>query len=153
MKYCVLIIDGAAGLPLTERGNQTCLELADTPNLDALAQEGTTGLVRTVPPGMEPSSACACLSILGYDPKVYYRGRASIEARSLGIAVADGEAVFRCNLCSHEPCRSGPNHNKIIVFFLHDPPLISVFLNRISSARRFPFYPLFHPGKECVSPL
>jgi 2,3-bisphosphoglycerate-independent phosphoglycerate mutase len=98
MKYCVLIIDGAAGLPLTERGNRTCLELADTPNLDALAREGTIGLVRTVPPGMEPSSACACLSILGYDPKVYYRGRASIEARSMGIAVNDGEAIFRCNL-------------------------------------------------------
>jgi 2,3-bisphosphoglycerate-independent phosphoglycerate mutase len=98
MKYCVLIIDGAAGQPLPERGNQTCLELADTPNLDAMAREGTIGLVRTVPPGMEPSSACACLSILGYDPKVYYRGRASIEARSMGIAVEDGEAVFRCNL-------------------------------------------------------
>jgi len=98
MKYCVLIIDGAAGLPLTERGNQTCLELADTPNLDAMARKGTVGLVRTVPPGMEPSSACACLSILGYDPKVYYRGRASIEARSMGIAVTEGEAVFRCNL-------------------------------------------------------
>jgi 2,3-bisphosphoglycerate-independent phosphoglycerate mutase len=98
MKYCVLIIDGAAGLPLTERGNQTCLELADTPNLDAMAREGTVGLVRTVPPGMEPSSACACLSILGYDPAVYYRGRASIEARSMGLAVTEGEAVFRCNL-------------------------------------------------------
>ncbi|HEY77673.1 MAG TPA: cofactor-independent phosphoglycerate mutase [Dehalococcoidia bacterium] len=98
MKYCVLIIDGAAGLPLTERGNQTCLELADTPNLDAMARKGTVGLVRTVPPGMEPSSACACLSILGYDPKVYYRWRASIEARSMGIAVTEGEAVFRCNL-------------------------------------------------------
>jgi 2,3-bisphosphoglycerate-independent phosphoglycerate mutase len=98
MKYYVLIIDGAAGLPLAERSNQTCLELADTPNLDAMAQEGTVGLVRTVPPGMEPSSACACLSILGYSPKVYYRGRASIEARSRGIEVAEGEAVFRCNL-------------------------------------------------------
>jgi 2,3-bisphosphoglycerate-independent phosphoglycerate mutase len=98
MKYYVLIIDGAAGQPLAERGNKTCLELADTPNLDAMAREGTVGLVRTVPPGMEPSSACACLSILGYDPVVYYRGRASIEARSMGIAVADGEVVFRCNL-------------------------------------------------------
>ena len=98
MKYCILIIDGAAGLPLPERGGQTCLELAHTPNLDAMAQDGLVGLARTVPVGMEPSSACACMSVLGYDPRVYYRGRAAIEARSMGIPIGQGEAVFRCNL-------------------------------------------------------
>ena len=98
MKYCILIIDGAAGLPLSERGGKTCLELAHTPNLDAMAPEGVLGLARTVPPGMEPSSACACMSVLGYDPKVYYRGRAAIEAKSMGITIDDGDAVFRCNL-------------------------------------------------------
>ncbi len=98
MKYCVLIIDGAAGLPLPERGGQTCLELAHTPNLDAMVAEGLLGLVRTVPPGMEPSSACACMSLLGYDPRTYYRGRAGIEAKSMGIPIGEGEVVFRCNL-------------------------------------------------------
>ena len=98
MKYCVLIIDGASGWPLPERGGKTCLELAQTPNLDAMAQEGTLGLIRTVPPGMEPSSACACMSVLGYDPKVYYRGRAAIEARSMGIPIDSSEVVFRSNL-------------------------------------------------------
>ncbi len=98
MKYCVLIIDGAAGWPLSDYGGKTCLELALTPNLDAMAQEGLVGLVRTVPPGMEPSSACACMSILGYDPRVYYHGRSAVEARGMGIPVNEGEAVFRCNL-------------------------------------------------------
>ncbi len=98
MKYCVLIIDGVAGLPLPERGGKTCLELAHTPNLDAMAREGVLGLTRTVPSGMEASSACACMSVLGYDPKTYYRGRAGIEARSMGIPVDDGDVVFRCNL-------------------------------------------------------
>ena len=98
MKYCILIIDGASGLPLPQRGGRTCLELAHTPNLDTMAKEGTLGLVRTVPPGMEPSSACACMSVLGYDPKQYYRGRSGIEARSMGIPVDHGDAVFRCNL-------------------------------------------------------
>ena len=68
------------------------------PQPGCMAPEGMLGLVRTVPPGMEPSSACACMSVLGYDPKVYYRGRAAIEARSLGIPVGEGEVVFRCNL-------------------------------------------------------
>jgi len=98
VKYCVLIIDGATGWALPERGGKSCLELAHTPNLDAMAQEGIVGLVRTVPPEMEPSSACACMSVLGYDPKVYYRGRSAIEAKSMGIPIADREVVFRCNL-------------------------------------------------------
>ena len=98
MKYCVLVMDGASGWALPERGGKTCLELAHTPNLDAMAQEGMLGLVRTIPPGMEPSSACACMSVLGYDPKVYYQGRAGIEAKSMGIPIGAGEVVFRCNL-------------------------------------------------------
>jgi 2,3-bisphosphoglycerate-independent phosphoglycerate mutase len=98
MKYCVLIMDGAAGLPLPEYGGKTSLEMAETPNLDAMAPEGTLGLVRTVPEGMEPSSACACMSLLGYDPVQYYQGRAAIEARSMGIPIGEGEVVFRCNL-------------------------------------------------------
>jgi len=102
MKYCVLIMDGASGWPLPEYGGKTCLELAETPHLDALAREGEIGLTATVPQGMEPSSACACMSLLGYDPKVYYRGRAAIEAVSMGIPIAEGEVVFRCNLVSVE---------------------------------------------------
>jgi 2,3-bisphosphoglycerate-independent phosphoglycerate mutase len=98
MKYCVLIIDGAAGWPLAAHGGKTCLELARTPNMDAMAGAGIVGLVRTVPTGMEPSSACACMSVLGYDPQVYYRGRSAIEARGMGIPINEGEAVFRCNL-------------------------------------------------------
>jgi len=98
MKYCVVIMDGAAGWPLPERDNLSCLELARTPNLDAMVEEGCLGLGRTVPAGMEPSSACACMSVLGYDPQVYYRGRSGIEAKSMGIPVGTDEVVFRCNL-------------------------------------------------------
>lgn len=98
MKYCILIMDGAAGWPLPERGEKTCLELAHTPNLDAMAKESCLGLVRTVPRGMEPSSACACMSILGYNPQAYYWGRSAIEARSINIPIEAGETVFRCNL-------------------------------------------------------
>jgi len=98
VKYCILIVDGASGLPLPERGGKTCLELASTPNLDAMAREGILGMARTIPTGMEPSSANGCLSVLGYDPRVYRLGRAAIEARSLGIPIGEGEVVFRGNL-------------------------------------------------------
>lgn len=98
MKYGVIIMDGAAGWPLPQRNGMTCLELSSKPNLDSLAREGIIGLVRTVPDGMEPSSAVACLSVLGYDPKVFYGGRSGIEARSLGIPLEKGDVTFRCNL-------------------------------------------------------
>jgi len=97
MKYFVLIIDGAAGWPLEERGGKTCLELAQKPHLDAMAREGLVGLARTVPEGMEPSSACACMSIMGYDPRTYFSGRGPIEAKSMGIQLEGGEVAFRCN--------------------------------------------------------
>lgn len=98
MKYCVVILDGASGLPLAEHGGKTCLELAHTPNLDAMAGEAILGLVRTIPPGMEPSSANACMSALGYAPEVHRLGRAAIEAKSMNTAIGNREVVFRCNL-------------------------------------------------------
>ncbi|MCL2149357.1 MAG: cofactor-independent phosphoglycerate mutase [Dehalococcoidia bacterium] len=97
-KYAILIIDGAAGWPLVDRGNKTSLELACTPNLDAISREGHLGLTNNVPPGMEPSSAIACMSLLGYNPEIYYRGRAAIEAISMGVGIDSDEAIFRCNL-------------------------------------------------------
>ncbi len=105
MKYIVLIIDGAAGLPVPDKGGRTCLELAATPNLDRMAAAGSSGLARTVPDAMEASSACACMSVLGYDPRIYYKGRASIEAASMGITVGADEVVFRCNLVNIESRR------------------------------------------------
>jgi 2,3-bisphosphoglycerate-independent phosphoglycerate mutase len=98
VKYVILIIDGAAGYPLPQRGGKTSLELATTPHLDALASQGQVGLTRTVPPGMEPGSAVACMSIAGYDPRKYYKGRSAIEAFSMGIDIGPDEIVFRCNL-------------------------------------------------------
>jgi 2,3-bisphosphoglycerate-independent phosphoglycerate mutase len=105
VKHCVVIIDGAADRPLPERGGKTCLELANIPNLDRMAREGVVGTVRTIPEGMEPSSACACMSILGYNPRMYYRGRSAIEAVSVGVPASKGDVLFRCNLIAVEDGR------------------------------------------------
>ncbi len=101
MKYCVVIMDGAAGYPIPERGSRTTLELARTPNLDNLAAHGTLGLTRTVPEAMEPSSDNACMAILGYDPARYHQGRAAIEAVAMGIDTSDA-VLFRANLVTVE---------------------------------------------------
>jgi len=139
MKYCVLVIDGASGWPLPQCDGKTCLELAHTPNLDAMAPQGVLGLVRTIPPGMEPSSACACISAFGYDPKVYYRGRSAIEAKSLGIPVDDRDAVFRCNLVA---VRDGKMWSYSSGYISTDEaqPLISA-LNKTLGSDKIHFYP------------
>ncbi|GAB4242777.1 MAG: cofactor-independent phosphoglycerate mutase [Thermoleophilia bacterium] len=98
LKYVVLIVDGAAGWPVEELGGLTSLQAARTPNLDALAKDGTLGLAHTIPEGMEPSSAIACMSVLGFDPAEHYRGRGPIEALALGIQLEPNQAALRCNL-------------------------------------------------------
>jgi 2,3-bisphosphoglycerate-independent phosphoglycerate mutase len=99
MKYVLLIPDGAAGEPREELDGRTPLEAADTPAMDALAAEAQVGLVRTVPPEIDPpGSDIACLSWLGYDPRRYYTGRGPLEAVSMGVDLAPRDVAFRCNL-------------------------------------------------------
>jgi len=97
MKYCVIILDGAAGWPLPELGGRTCLQAAATPNLDLMARGGMVGMAQTVPDGSEPSSAAACTSIIGYDPVADWVGRGAIEAASMGISLAPDEVALRLN--------------------------------------------------------
>ncbi len=98
MKYLVIILDGASGWPVEELGGKTSLAAASTPQLDALAVEGLVGMAQTVPEGAEPSSAAACMSILGYDPVADFVGRGAIEAASTGIELGPGDVALRLNL-------------------------------------------------------
>ncbi|MBA4373508.1 MAG: phosphoglycerate mutase, partial [Thermodesulfovibrio sp.] len=84
MKYIVIIGDGMADRPLKELGGKTPLQYATTKNMDRLATEGCLGRAHTIPEGMPPGSDVANLSILGYDPVLYYSGRAPLEAASIG---------------------------------------------------------------------
>jgi len=97
-KYAIIVPDGAADEPLEEFDGATPLEAAETPNMDAIAAQGRQGLVRTVPLGMEAGSDVAQMSLLGYDPRRYYSGRAPIEAVARNIDLSMDDWVFRCNL-------------------------------------------------------
>jgi len=97
-KYIILVGDGMGDYPLEPLGGRTPLEAADTPNIDRLTRIGRLGTVRTVPPGMEPGSDVANMSLLGYDPAVYHTGRGPLEAASMGVHLAPDEVAFRCNL-------------------------------------------------------
>ncbi len=97
-KYAIIVPDGAADEPLEQFDGKTALEAAQTPNMDKISAIGRQGLVRTVPENMEPGSDVAQMSLLGYDPRRYYSGRAPIEAVARNIKLAPEDWVFRCNL-------------------------------------------------------
>ncbi|MFH1397932.1 MAG: cofactor-independent phosphoglycerate mutase [Candidatus Omnitrophota bacterium] len=98
MKYIVLVADGMADYPIAELGNRTPLEASRTPNMDYIARQGRLGRVKTIPENMIPASDVANISILGYDPKIYYTGRGPLEAANLGIEMEGDDVAFRCNL-------------------------------------------------------
>ncbi len=79
-------------------GNKSPLEAANKPVMDMLAQNGECGFVKTVPDNLKPGSDVANLSVMGYDPDVYYTGRSPLEAASIGIDINEKDIVFRCNL-------------------------------------------------------
>jgi 2,3-bisphosphoglycerate-independent phosphoglycerate mutase len=98
MKYVLIIPDGAADEPIELFGGKTVFEAADIPNIDNISKLGRLGLVQTVPEKMPPGSDVAMMSLLGYDPKRYYTGRAPLEAVAMNIALEPTDWVFRCNL-------------------------------------------------------
>ncbi|MCC6545403.1 MAG: cofactor-independent phosphoglycerate mutase [Nitrospirae bacterium] len=98
MKYIVLVGDGMGDYPVPELGNRTPLQAANKPNMDRLAKNGVLGRVRLAPDGFYPGSDVTQLSILGYDPAVYYTGRSPLEAASIGVSLAADDVAYRCNL-------------------------------------------------------
>ena len=83
MKYIVILCDGMSGEPLASLDGMTTLEKARTP---------------AMPPGMKPGSDVANLSVMGYDPALYYSGRSPLEALSVGVKMEPDDVVFRCNI-------------------------------------------------------
>ena len=97
-KYVVVLGDGMADEPISALDGKTPLEYADTPALDALSKVSEIGMVHTIPEGMKPGSDTANLSVLGYDPKIYYSGRSPLEALSIGVPMKDTDVALRCNI-------------------------------------------------------
>ena len=98
MKYIVVLGDGMADEPIAELGGKTVLAYANTPNMDKLSKLSEVGMVHTIPDGMSPGSDTANLSVIGYDPKIYYSGRSPLEALSIGVPMKDTDIAIRCNI-------------------------------------------------------
>ncbi len=75
----VVLLDGLADRAHDSLGGQTANEIAETPNLDRLAAEGSCGLMLSLGPGRAPASELAHWAMLGYTPEEF-PGRAVLEA-------------------------------------------------------------------------
>ena len=100
LKLMYVVLDGLGDLPIEELGGKTPLEVAETPNMDALAKNGKTGLMYSVKKGIAPESDVAVISILGYDPFKYYTGRGPLETLGADLDMKDGDLALRCNFAT-----------------------------------------------------
>ena len=114
MKYLVMLGDGMADYPCPGLGDKTPLEADYKPCMDYLAKNGFCASVMTVPEGMVPESDTANLAVLGYDPKIYSKGRSPLEATSMGLEMRPGDTAFRTNIVTLSDLGE-PYGDKIII--------------------------------------
>ncbi len=99
-KIVFIVMDGLGGF--ANESGKTELELASTPNLDKLANEGATGLIDTLGRGIVPGSGLAHLALFGYDAFVHDIGRGAIAANGIGITLKPNQIAARMNFCTQE---------------------------------------------------
>ena len=94
-----MIADGIGSIQ-SGANNLTELRQAETPNLDQLAAEGTTGQFDPVAPGITPGSGPGHLGLFGYEPTEFQIGRGLLAALGIGFKLAPGDVAARLNFAT-----------------------------------------------------
>lgn len=102
-KIMIVVMDGLGDRAVMELGHRTPLQVARKPNLDWFAQNGTSGSMDVIAPGVRPGSDTSHLALLGYDPFEVYTGRGPFEAAGVGLMGNKGDIAFRCNFATVDP--------------------------------------------------
>jgi len=110
MKYLIVVGSGLTDRPIAEKDNRTPLEIADTPHLDRLAQEGLSGSVQTIPENFEAGGDVSLLSLLGYSPEVHHSGTAPFDARALDVPLREDELPLCCTFVTLQS-----SHNDMVM--------------------------------------
>lgn len=98
-KIVFLIMDGLGGLPMPG-GNETELEAAHTPNMDALVKHGICGLLDPVGYGITPGSGPAHFALFGYDPVKTNVGRGLLSATGVDFPMTEKDLFMRVNFAT-----------------------------------------------------
>ncbi|CAL5223026.1 g5481 [Coccomyxa viridis] len=99
-KLVFVLIDGVGDVNSPKLGSKTPLHAAHTSYLAAISGAGLNGLLDPVEPGLACGSDTAHLSILGYEPRQYYKGRGAFESMGAGIEMWPGDIAFKCNFAT-----------------------------------------------------
>jgi 2,3-bisphosphoglycerate-independent phosphoglycerate mutase len=99
-KVGYILLDGCSDRPVPALNYSTPLEVASTPNLDAIARKGKMGRVITVGRGISPESDIAVFNMLGYSFDKGYPGRGVVESIGAGLEVKDGDLALRANFAT-----------------------------------------------------
>jgi 2,3-bisphosphoglycerate-independent phosphoglycerate mutase len=99
-KVGYILLDGCSDRPVPSLNYSTPLEVANTPNLDAIARKGQMGRVITVGRGISPESDIAVFNMLGYAFDKGYPGRGVVESIGAGLDVKDGDLAIRANFAT-----------------------------------------------------
>ena len=110
MKYLVVIANGLTDRPIAEKENKTPLQIADTPNLDRMLQEGYSGSVQTIPENCKAGNEISYLSLLGYDPEKHDIGPAYFDTLAIGLNLKEGEIPLCCNFVTLQA-----SHNDMVM--------------------------------------
>ncbi len=139
-KTIIFLGDGMADEPLAELDGQTPLQYAHTPAMDAIACEGRSGTLLTLPDGFPTSSEVANMSVLGCDLASEYCGRGPLEAAGRGIPLGPQDKAFRLNLVT---VRDGVLHDFSAGHI--PPPEAADLIAALNEHFGEPFI-RFHPG-------
>ena len=100
-KIIFLVMDGVGGLAREGKAG-TELQVAHTPNLDALAAQSSCGTFDPVAPGVTPGSGPGHFGLFGYNPLTSNIGRGVLAAAGIGFQLTEKDVAARINFATSD---------------------------------------------------
>ncbi|KAL3696435.1 hypothetical protein R1sor_010511 [Riccia sorocarpa] len=142
-RVAFILVDGLADVSIPSLGFRTPVQVATTPNMDTMARAGVSGLMDPVEPGLACGSDTAHLSLLGYNPLIYYRGRGAFESLGAGLAMSPGDIAFKSNFATIDDASGIVTSRRADRHFEEEGPILCEALNGVK-------LPLFPEYQVCV---
>ncbi|MBN1333524.1 MAG: 2,3-bisphosphoglycerate-independent phosphoglycerate mutase [Synergistales bacterium] len=142
MRTLLLVLDGLGDKGIKDFNGKTPLQVAHTPNMDAIARAGCNGLYHATLQGMAMPSEMAHFIIFGYDLDKF-PGRGYIEAKGEGISCGRNDVAVLGRIFHVEPRERDfiLRNEKIDV----DPETFRILSSTVSSYSSSGLSLRFHP--------